>query len=75
MSRNKTPPIAAVDLCNDRRDLGEGGRCGWVEAFLADALHVGGDAVAAVGVDAAEVGLDETFCDNEGVGWWGVVCD
>jgi hypothetical protein len=35
---------------------------------LADAVHVGGDSVDAVGIDATEVGEDEGFGYDESIG-------
>lgn len=56
MSAKESKRIVPVDLCNDGRDLMQGGRCLGIEDTLADARHVGGDSVYAMGVDAAEVG-------------------
>lgn len=75
MRCDKTKPILGVDLRSYGRDLAEGGCGGWIEGFLANALHVGGDSVGAVGIHAAEVSCDETFCDYGGVVGGCVVCD
>lgn len=75
MRRDKAEPIVGIDLRSHRRDLPEGWGRRWVEGFLPDALHVGGDAVGAVGVDAAEVSGHEAFCDYGGVVWGCVVAD
>jgi hypothetical protein len=47
--------------------------CAGVEYALTDALHVRRDAVHAVGVDAAEVGGDETAGDDGGILFWDAV--
>jgi hypothetical protein len=46
----------------------ECGRDFWVEDSLTDAGHVRGDAVDAMGVDAAEVGEDKGFGYDESIG-------
>jgi hypothetical protein len=73
VSSYKTEAVLAVDLSNGGCDLGQDGLGGCVEDALADALHVGGDAVHAVGVDTAEVGGYEAAGYDGGVLWGDVV--
>ncbi len=75
MCRDKAEPIVGVDLGGHGRDLPQGWGRRWVEGFLPDALHVGGDAVGAVGVDAAEVCSDKAFGHYSGMVWGCVVAD
>ena len=73
MSAEEAESVLAVNLAYNGGDLVEDGLCCCIENSLANAFHVRGDAVHAVGVDAAQVGLDEAVCYDGCIGFWDAI--
>jgi hypothetical protein len=75
MRAEEAEGVMAVYLAYYRGDLVECWLGGGVEDTGADPCHVGGDAVHAVGVDAAKVGGDEALRYDGSVGFWDAISD
>ncbi len=69
MRREEAEAVVAVDLGYYGSDLVECRRCEGVEETFAEACHIRGEAVDAVGVDATEIGENEGFGYNRCIFW------
>ena len=73
MRAEEAERVAPIDLGYYGCDFVQYGGGSGIEDALMDARHVGRNSVDAVGVDAAEVGEDEAFCDYGCVGRWDAI--